>query len=281
MTCSSATALIYRFPVSGCPAVGCIGTIDLYRVVANPCGGSAGTVGAAFQTPYGRCPAGFTAEVAGGGTTVIPVVIVDIGVVDDGGPVVNRRAVAVVVTMHVAVVHISVGQEGPVAGRQVDVDVYVDAGAHGCPSVVSTTTSPANPGWCPFVTGNPCPSVVVVIVPSSVVERCPSPGVVGDPGVAVVGHHPISVGSIWMEVTSHVGDPYPAMCSVVDPTAVRAQLIVEEIEADPSIVVVVILVIGNITIVIVVVVSSLCICATASVAGSKHQDDGCEDEVGF
>lgn len=84
-----------------------------------------------------------------------------------------------------------------------------------------------------------------------------------------------------MEVAPHVGDPYPAMCTVVDPTAVRTQLIVEEIEADPSIVVVVILIVGGVTIVIVVVVSSLCICAAAGVAGSKHQDYGCEDKVGF
>jgi len=175
LTCCAVTALIYRFPVGGCSSVCCIGTVDLYRVVANPCGGSAGTVGTAFQSPYGGCSARLTAVVAGGGTTVIPIVIVDIGVVDDGGPVVNGRAVTVVVTVHVAVVHIPVGKEGPVAGRQVNVDIDVDAGAHGCPSVVSTAASPADPGRCPFVTGNPCPPVVVVIIPTAVVERCPSP----------------------------------------------------------------------------------------------------------
>ncbi len=84
-----------------------------------------------------------------------------------------------------------------------------------------------------------------------------------------------------MEVAPYVGDPYPAMCTVVDPTAVRTQLIVEEIEADPSIVVVVILVVVGVAIIIVVVVSSLCVCAATGVAGSKHQCDGCEDEVGF
>jgi hypothetical protein len=83
-----------------------------------------------------------------------------------------------------------------------------------------------------------------------------------------------------MEVTPHVGDPYPAVSVVVDPSAVRSQLIVEDIEADTSVVVVVILVVVFLSIAVVVVISSLSVCAAACVAGCQHQCDGCEDEVG-
>ncbi len=182
--------------------------------------------------------------------------------------------------VHVTVVHVLVGKEGPVSGRQVDVDVDMETGAHGCPSVVAATTSPGDPGWCPFITGNPGPPEVIVVVPSAVVERSPSPGVVGDPGVAVIGHHPVAIGGVGMEVTPHVGDPYPAVSVVVDPSAVRSQLIVEDIEADTSVVVVVILVVVFLSIAVVVVISSLSVCAAACVAGCQHQCDGCEDEVG-
>lgn len=168
--------------------------------------------------------------------------------------------------VHVAVVHVPVGQKGPVAGRQVDVNVDVEAGTHGCPSVVSSATSPCDPGWCPLVTGNPCPPVVVVIVPSAVVEGSPSPGIVGDPGVAVVGHHPVAVRGIGVEVSPHVGNPYPTVSTVVDPSAVRPQLVVEDIEADTPVVVLIIFVVVALSIVVVVVISSLCVSAAGSVA---------------
>jgi hypothetical protein len=173
--------------------------------------------------------------------------------VDNCSPVVNGRAVSAIVPVHIAVIHVGVWQKGPVASRQVDVDVDVDAGAHWSPSVVAATTSPGDPGRCPFIAGNPGPSVVFVVIPAAVVERSPSPGVVRYPGVSVVGHHPVAVGGIGMKIASHVGDPDPAIGAVVDPSAVRLKLIVKEIERDSPLGII-ILVVVSLTI---IVVSSL------------------------
>ena len=109
-------------------------------------------------------------------------------------------------------------------------DMDIDSGTHRCPSVITASTSPCYPCRCPFVTGNPCPSVIVVIVPASVVERCPSPGKARYPSVSVIGHHPVAVSGIWMKVSTHIGDPDAAVIAVVDPSSVRPQLVVEHIE---------------------------------------------------
>jgi hypothetical protein len=79
-----------------------------------------------------------------------------------------------------------------------------------------------------------------------------------------------------LEVASHVGDPDLAMGAVVDPSAVRSQLIVKDIESDSPLGII-ILVVVSLTI---VVVSSLCVYALGSVARGQHQCDGCENEMG-
>jgi hypothetical protein len=54
--------------------------------------------------------------------------------------------------------------------------------------------------------------------------------------------------------------------TVVDPSAVRPQLVVEDIEADTPVVVLIIFVVVALSIVVVVVISSLCVSAAGSVA---------------
>jgi len=152
------------------------------------------------------------------------------------------------------VVHIPVGQKCPVKPWNIDVDIDMNARTHGCPSVVTAATSPAYPGRCPFITGNPCPSVVVVVIPSSIMERCPAPRVIRYPGVAVIGHHPISVGCVRMKISSSIRNPYPTISAIVDPSAVRPQFIIENIERNTTIISVIIIIIIVVIVIIILVV---------------------------
>jgi hypothetical protein len=152
------------------------------------------------------------------------------------------------------VVHIPVGQKCPVKPWNVDAYIDMNARAHGCPSVVTTTTSPAHPGRCPFITGNPCPSVVIVVIPSPIMERCPAPRVFRNPSVAVIGHHPISVGCVGMKISSNIRNPNPAISAIVDPSAVGPQFIIENIERNATIISVIIIVIFIVIIVVITVI---------------------------
>jgi hypothetical protein len=209
--------------------------------------------------------------IPGARAAVIPVVVIYIGMVDDCCPGVNGRAVTGVISVHVGVIHIPGRQESPVQAWNIDVYADIHARAHRCPSVIAAATSPDNPGWCPFITGNPYPSKVIIVIPSAVMERCPTPREVRYPGVAVIGHYPVSVGFVGMKVSSHVRYPHPAISAVVDPPAVRSQLIVENIEADaPVVVVIIIFIIVSIPFVVIVVGSTLRVNAIAGEAGSQH-----------
>lgn len=200
---------------------------------------------------HGGFSAGSMFIISGTRSAVIPVIVIYVGIVDNGSPVVNGRAVSAIVSVHIAVIHAVVWQKRPVASGNIDVYADMYAGSYRCPSVIAATTSPGNPCRCPFVTGYPSPPVVVVVVPAAIVERSPSPGVVRYPGVAVVGHHPVAVGGIGMEITSHVGDPYLAIGAMVDPSAVRTQLIVENIERNAAIMLITIIIIFVIAVVVI------------------------------
>lgn len=220
--------------------------------------------------------------ISGARAAVISVIVIYVGMVDDCRSGVNGRAVTGVIPVHVRVIHVSGRQECPVQTWNIDVYADIYAGTHRCPSVIAAATSPDNPGWCPFITGNPYPSIIIVVIPSAVMERCPSPGVVRYPGVAVIGYYPVSVSFVGMKLSSDIRYPHPAISAVVDPSAVRSQLIVENIEADASVIVFIIFIIVSIPFVVIVVISILRVNAVAGEAGCQHQCDGCEDEeVGF
>lgn len=106
-------------------------------------------------------------------------------------------------------------------------DVDSHARAEWCPSVVSTSASPTYPSWSPFVSGYPCPSVVVVMYPPAIMERCPAPAVVGYPGIAVVGHGPIAIAHVGLETRTHIGNPDISMFIIVDPVAIGSQFVIE------------------------------------------------------
>jgi len=198
---------------------------------------------------YRSFSAGGTFIISGTRPAVITVIIIYVGIVDNGSPVVNGRAVSTIVSVHIAVIHVGVWQKSPVDPGNIDINAYIYAGSHWCPSIIAAATSPGNPCRCPFVTGNPCPSVIVVVIPSAVMERRPSPGVVRYPGVTIVGHHPIAVGCIRMKVPFDIGNPHPTISAVIEPPAVRSQLIVENIERYATIMLIAILIIFIIAVV--------------------------------
>ncbi len=55
-----------------------------------------------------------------------------------------------------------------------------------------------------------------------------------------------------MEVSAHVGNPYTTIAAVVDPSSMRPQFIVENIEAYTSIIVIII--IGVIIIIVIIII---------------------------
>ena len=181
--------------------------------------------------------------------------------------------------MHIPVIHIPVRQENPVAYRQIDVYVDSHPRTQGSPSVVSAARSPGHPGGRPFVSGDPGPSVVVVVEPPPVVERRPTPGIIGHPGVPVVGHHPIPVGRIRMEITSHSWYPDITVNAVSHPPAVRPQGIVKDLNADPApvIVVVITVIVAVITVIIIVVVITVIPVVTVlGISPALKSHAGCE-----
>lgn len=71
-----------------------------------------------------RCASsGFTFVISCTWTAVVVVVVIDICIVYNCCLVVNIWTVSVVISVHIAVVHISVGEECPIAGWCVDVDI--------------------------------------------------------------------------------------------------------------------------------------------------------------
>lgn len=127
-------------------------------------------------------------------------------------------------------------------------DVYIDPRAHRCPPVIASAASPSDPRGCPFVPWYPSPPVVVVPIPPSVVERGPTPRVIRHPHVAVVGHHPVAVSGVGMKIPAHAGNPYATVRTIVDPPTVRAQLVVEHVEINASLIVILSLVVAVIVV---------------------------------
>jgi hypothetical protein len=102
----------------------------------------------------------------------------------------------------------------------------------------------------------------------------PAPGVVRYPCVSVVGHRPVTVGGVRVEIVPYIGNPDMAVIAVVDPSSVRSQFIVEDIEAYTAVVIVVIIVlIITIICIIIVVILTLRICAPGSIARRQQQCD--------
>jgi hypothetical protein len=75
-----------------------------------------------------------------------------------------------------------------------------------------------------------------------------------------------------VEIVPYVGNPDTAVVAVVDPSTMRSQFIVEDIEADATIVVVTVIIITIIGVIIVVILT-LGICAPGSKERRQQQCD--------
>lgn len=67
-----------------------------------------GTIARAFEPANGCPPAGFALIILCTGATVIAVIVIYVRIVYNSGTVVNGWAVTVVVSVHIAMIHISV-----------------------------------------------------------------------------------------------------------------------------------------------------------------------------
>jgi hypothetical protein len=121
---------------------------------------------------------------------------------------------------------------------QVDIDADTDTGTHRSPAVISAAASPRYPCRRPFVAGNPCPAVIIVVIPAAVVERSPTPRIIGNPSVSVIGHRPVTIRGIRMKTARHTRNPNVSVIVVFYPCPVRIQIIVKGLETDGTVVVI-------------------------------------------
>lgn len=96
--------------------------------------------------------------------------------------------------------------------------------------------------------------MVIVVEPTSVMERPPTPRKIRHPGVSIIGHHPISVSCIGMEIASYSRYPDIAVTTVSNPSAMRTQSIVENLNVYPAAIVVVIVVAIIVVIIVVIII---------------------------
>ena len=92
---------------------------------------------------------------------------------------------------------------------------------------------PSDPGGCPFTAGHPKPAVRGEIQPAAIVVGGPAKVFVGDPGPAgiCVGPVAVRIGSP-IRLLSDGGLPDIAVVIGVDPVAIGAECVEEEIDGD-------------------------------------------------
>lgn len=140
----------------------CIRAVHLQLVVVNPAGARPGGIGESYRPYVGRC----------GRTTVNTAVVVNSGIIDDGGVV---DVVVIPATIHVIVIDpgttdiLSV-YESP----EIDIDGHTGR-TQRRPAPVIAACTPVDPCRTPFITRYPHPTVTVVKHPATVVKRRPSP----------------------------------------------------------------------------------------------------------
>lgn len=141
-------------------------------------------------------------------------------IVYDGGVI----AWSPVVVMETTTIHMSAWYKyPPIIGYiipRAKGNGYANARAHRCPSIIPSAISPAYPCRPPFGTGDPYPTIIVVICPSAIVKRCPPPVVVRYPGVAIFSHGPITIAVIGTKVPACTGAPCITIATIVYPVAI-------------------------------------------------------------
>jgi hypothetical protein len=166
---------------------------------------------------------------------------VDIRLIDDRRVIDDPFTIATanIVPVHVGSRNIPVPHEPPmimvvsVASSKAQGDR--DARSHGSPAVIAIRMSPGHPRRTPFIVRNPHPSIIIVVVPTAVVKGCPAPTIIGYPCPAVVRVDPVTPRRVGGEIRFGIRQPYVSILRVIHPLAIRAQLVIKQLKADPHV----------------------------------------------
>lgn len=153
------------------------------------------------------------------------------------------------------------------AEREID----TDTGAHWRPAIVSTALTPVYPSRPPGTSGNPYPAIIGTLRPTAVVERRPSPGIVRNPHIAIFGHYPMAIGIIGTEITSCVRGPYITILRIVQPLAVRREVVVE-------LLVISVIIIGITIIVVIIIIVVVVLGVNISNRKTNHHQQNSKDK---
>src|SRR5258708_11509419 len=152
-------------------------------------------------------------------------------IIDDG----RSMDVLNIIIAHVDIGNMVAGTKDPIVGRwpvtaEGDADIY--PGSYGRPAVIASVLSPGDPGRGPFISRHPHPSIVIVVEPVAIMKRRPTPAITRYPGPAFVSIDPVPAGAILTEIAASCRHPYISIIRIIHPGAIRAELIIKDLEAD-------------------------------------------------
>jgi hypothetical protein len=142
--------------------------------------------------------------------------------------------------MNIIIAHIDIGDmfpwaESPIVDRRpvsTKGDADINSRPYGRPAIIAPVFSPGDPGRSPFISRRPHPSIGIVVKPVPIMKGGPAPTVIGYPGPAFLCVDPVSAAAIRTEATASCGNPYISIIRVAHPGAIRAELIIKDLEAD-------------------------------------------------
>ena len=198
----------------------------------------------------GRTTRGDATELA---VPAIAAVMIDVEIGDVGGAVDERVVIITVGVMAViiGVAEISARDEvvtacaDAVVGIAIAADVEPDGdtkavadvidtdeavGRKRGPSAIAVAVTPADPGGCPSVTGDPAPASSIEINPATVMVGGPPPRFVRSPSPARVGIDPMACGVGGPFGVIDVGLPDITVVGALDPSSLLGEVIVESLE---------------------------------------------------
>lgn len=165
----------------------------------------------------------------------VRVIIIDNRIVDHRGVIDDRHIPLLIdiVVIDMGAGDVLIRDEAPVMGRGIIASANGNADAdirsQGGPSIIIRAPSPAHPCRGPFMSGYPHPSIAVPEKPAAVMESGPSPLVVGSPCPSFLRIYPMPVGGIRLEIGACTRHPYVTVIRIIDPLAVRGQLVIERL----------------------------------------------------
>ena len=170
-------------------------------------------------------------------TPQISVTTSPVDIIDDGDIVDDRGIMDIpdVIVAYVDAIDMFSGAKGPIVGwgpvtAERDADIYPRS--HRRPAIITSGFAPGHPGWRPLISRSPHPAIGVIVKPVAIMKGSPAPFVARYPCPAFIGVDPISIGPIRAKVAARSGNPYISIIRVVHPIAIRAQLVIKDLEAD-------------------------------------------------